>query len=54
MSPDLGVRERDELERLELAVSGVICASCGVRVERTLGRPPGVEEASVKLRLRTG
>ena len=32
---------------LELAVSGMTCGSCAARVERTLGRQPGVSKASV-------
>jgi cation transport ATPase len=36
-----------EHERAELAVEGMHCASCAVRVERVLSRQPGVAEASV-------
>jgi cation-transporting ATPase V len=36
-----------ERERAELAVEGMHCASCAVRVERVLSRQPGVAEASV-------
>jgi copper-transporting P-type ATPase V len=40
--------ERDSVgERAELAVKGMHCASCAVRVERVLSRQPGVAEASV-------
>jgi copper-transporting P-type ATPase V len=34
-------------ERAKLAVEGMHCASCAVRVERVLSRQPGVGEASV-------
>ncbi len=36
-----------ELERCELSVEGMSCASCALRIERTLGRQPGVREAHV-------
>lgn len=36
-------------EELELGVEGMTCASCAARVQRTLTRHPGVEEASVNL-----
>jgi cation-transporting ATPase V len=34
-------------ERTELAVEGMHCASCAVRIERVLSRQPGVADASV-------
>ena len=34
-------------EQLELVVSGMSCASCAARVERTLAAQPGVDQASV-------
>jgi copper-transporting P-type ATPase V len=34
-------------ERVELAVEGMNCASCAVRVERVLSRQPGVADATV-------
>ncbi len=34
-------------DEIELSVSGMTCASCAARVERTLSRHPGVEEARV-------
>ncbi len=34
---------------LDLAVSGMTCASCAARVERTLTRQPGVTDAAVNL-----
>ena len=39
---DVGVNDE-----IELSVSGMTCASCAARVERTLSRHPGVEEARV-------
>src|SRR4030088_1992326 len=38
---------------LTLAVEGMTCASCVRRVERALGRVPGVEEAAVNLATET-
>jgi cation-transporting ATPase V len=35
------------LERSELVVDGMHCASCAARIERTLTRQPGVQEAHV-------
>ena len=35
------------LEEMELAITGMTCASCAARVERTLGRQEGVAEARV-------
>ncbi len=35
------------LERCELTVEGMSCASCAARIERTLGRQLGVQEARV-------
>ncbi|MBY0431618.1 MAG: heavy metal translocating P-type ATPase, partial [Rhodospirillales bacterium] len=37
------------LESLRLAVSGMTCAACASRVEKVLGRLPGVREVSVNL-----
>ncbi len=37
------------LERCDLAVSGMVCASCVGRVEQALQRVPGVQEAAVNL-----
>ena len=34
---------------LELAISGMTCASCAGRVEKALGKVPGVERVSVNL-----
>src|SRR5207302_5320324 len=36
-----------ELRRIEAAVGGMTCASCAVRVQRTLGRQSGVAAAGV-------
>lgn len=36
-----------ELERRDLTVEGMTCASCALRIERTLERQPGVHEARV-------
>src|SRR6478736_9371671 len=37
------------LQRTDLLVGGMTCASCVSRVERALMRVPGVQEASVNL-----
>ncbi|MBR7393256.1 heavy-metal-associated domain-containing protein, partial [Klebsiella pneumoniae] len=34
---------------LELQIGGMTCASCAGRVERALGKLPGVEQVSVNL-----
>jgi len=36
-------------QRLELAISGMTCASCAGRIERALAQVPGVKSASVNL-----
>ncbi len=38
-----------EIEEIELTVAGMSCASCAVRLERTLGSQAGVTEAHVNL-----
>ena len=38
-----------ELERCDLAITGMHCASCVGRVEKAIQRVPGVEEATVNL-----
>jgi heavy metal translocating P-type ATPase len=43
---------RAEIERCELAVEGMACASCAARVERVLGRRPGVSAARVNFATR--
>ncbi|MGH2847208.1 MAG: heavy metal translocating P-type ATPase [Thermoleophilaceae bacterium] len=42
-----GIEPGSTRERAELAVEGMHCASCAVRIERVLSRQPGVAEASV-------
>ena len=37
------------LATLELPVTGMTCASCQARVQKTLGKQPGVSEATVNL-----
>ena len=39
----------DTLERCTIPVSGMTCASCSARVQRTLEQTPGVTSASVNL-----
>jgi len=38
-----------ELCELDLGIGGMTCASCVSRVERALGKIPGVQQASVNL-----
>jgi copper-transporting P-type ATPase V len=45
-APEAAYRDTGS-ERAELAVEGMHCASCAVRVERVLSRQPGVAEARV-------
>src|SRR5215213_8781342 len=40
--------ERDT-ERIDLPITGMTCAACAARIERSLRRAEGVEEASVNL-----
>jgi copper-transporting P-type ATPase V len=44
---DLEAARAAELEHAELAVGGMHCASCAVRIERVLGRQQGVASANV-------
>ena len=46
--------EHSELtERIDIPVSGMTCAACQARVQRTLARQPGVRDAAVNLMTRT-
>jgi len=40
---------RGPVTEVELAVSGMTCGSCAARVQRTLAKQPGVEDANVNL-----
>ena len=40
-------------ERIDIPVSGMTCAACQARVQRTLAKQPGVRDASVNLMTRT-
>ncbi|HMV70103.1 MAG TPA: cation transporter, partial [Myxococcota bacterium] len=37
------------MERIELPIEGMTCAACATRLERVLGRVPGVDAVSVNL-----
>ncbi len=37
------------MKQLELGIEGMTCASCSARVERTLGKLPGISQATVNL-----
>ncbi len=39
-------------ERVTIPVSGMTCAACSARIQRTLARTPGVSEANVNLMLK--
>ena len=39
----------DELERIDLPITGMTCAACAARIEKSLGRSEGVSEATVNL-----
>src|SRR5574338_1519648 len=43
----------DRVERIDIPVSGMTCAACQARVQRTLQRQPGVQQAAVNLMTRT-
>ena len=38
-----------ELERVDLPIKGMTCAACAARIERSLAKAEGIEEASVNL-----
>ncbi|HEX9414541.1 MAG TPA: heavy metal translocating P-type ATPase, partial [Ktedonobacterales bacterium] len=48
-APAVAGAEPDREQRMELAITGMTCASCVRRVERALARVPGVTAASVNL-----
>jgi len=41
--------QNQELEKINLPVSGLHCANCALRIEKALGGTPGVKQASVNL-----
>ena len=41
-------------EQIKIAIAGMTCAACSARVERGLGKMPGVESATVNLPLARG
>ncbi|MGH9033397.1 MAG: cation transporter, partial [Acidimicrobiia bacterium] len=43
----MAAAETGELERIDLPVQGMTCASCAARIEKGLGALPGVDEAHV-------
>src|SRR5574338_1535125 len=43
----------DRVVRIDIPVSGMTCAACQARVQRTLVRQPGVRDAAVNLMTRT-
>jgi Cu+-exporting ATPase len=47
------VATRQPDERIDIPVSGMTCAACQARVQRTLARQPGVQDAAVNLMTRT-
>ena len=47
-SPEATVTEGTP-EQVRLAITGMTCASCSARIERKLGKVPGVEAATVNL-----
>ncbi len=46
---DVARHDVEATEQIELAVEGMTCSSCAVRVQKVLGRQPGVEQAYVNL-----
>jgi Cu+-exporting ATPase len=51
--PDAGgARGDDTAGKVTIPVSGMTCAACSSRVQRTLSRTPGVTEANVNLMLK--
>ncbi len=53
-APEPGLRKSRAGERRELAISGMTCATCALRVERALAAVPGVERAEVNLATNRG
>jgi Cu+-exporting ATPase len=53
-APEPGLRKSGAGERRELAISGMTCATCAMRVERALAAVPGVERAQVNLATNRG
>ena len=47
-------REKPELARLEVSISGMHCASCSARIEKVIGEMVGVSLAEVNLASETG
>jgi len=43
----VGHREQPVSEKIDLPITGMTCAACANRIERTLAKQPGVKEASV-------
>src|SRR5512138_444043 len=43
------VIDRKESERIDLPITGMTCAACAARIERSLGKAEGIEQASVNL-----
>ena len=46
---DVAGQDVEATKQMELAVEGMTCSSCAVRVQKVLGRQPGVEQAYVNL-----
>jgi Cu+-exporting ATPase len=53
-APEPGLRQSGAGERRELAISGMTCATCALRVERALAAVPGVERAQVNIATNRG
>src|SRR5688572_32733464 len=45
--------QSEATERIDIPVSGMTCAACQARVQRTLAGQPGVRDAAVNLMTRT-
>ncbi len=43
------MNKQPSLEKLDFAISGMTCAACAGRIERSLNKLPGVQQASVNL-----
>jgi Cu+-exporting ATPase len=53
-APEPRLRKSGAGDRRELAISGMTCATCALRVERALAAVPGVERAEVNLATNRG
>jgi Cu+-exporting ATPase len=47
MATEMSQIKEPQIDQTTLVVSGMTCVSCAMRIEKSLGKLPGVNEASV-------